>query len=755
MPDPELLRRYIDTVQQQIAELRERARHGASTVRPEELEAALERIAASMHALPARVCGDGSPGDGSRSGAPEPAVERERYRELFRFAPEAYLVTDAAGVIQEANAAAARLLEVRIDRLRGRALETLVRGGGSRDFRGELRRLARSGRRRSWELEMERPGGRVCPVGCTVVAIRSGEDRLASLHWIIRDLSARRAEAARERTLVEEHAARRAAEAARAQIESVLTHLPIGVLIAEAPGGRMLTYNRPVEEIFGFPPPLADSVAEYSSTYLGLHPDGRPYEDEEWPMARAIRKGEVVTGEEIEFIRPDNSRRICLVSAAPVRDAEGRTVAGVVTFSDVTEERRRTMADRFLSEIGDALSTSLDYQTTVQHLAELCTSLLADYCIVHVLENGRARGLGVAHTDRSREGAVRQILRSFPLESDPDHPVMVALRTGEPQLIPHISEELSRRLAPSAEQQRLVRDLGLTSALVVPLRASGNVLGTISLARVGRSRPFGEEDRELAEEVAARAAHAVDNARLYRNARNAARARDEILGVVSHDLRNALNAALMNTDLLLEIAPVFEAGSKERRQMEAVRRSLDHMHRLVQDLLEVDRLERGRLSIQPVRLLPAALAQEVEELFRPVAQEAGQRLEVDIPDSLPPVRADHARLVQVLSNLVSNAMRHTPRDGWVRVGAEPHAAGVRFLVADSGSGIPPEDLARVFDRFYQAGEPGRGGGGGSGLGLTIARGLVEAQGGRMGVESQPGQGSVFWFTLPRAPEDGA
>jgi signal transduction histidine kinase len=181
--------------------------------------------------------------------------------------------------------------------------------------------------------------------------------------------------------------------------------------------------------------------------------------------------------------------------------------------------------------------------------------------------------------------------------------------------------------------------------------------------------------------------------------------------------------------------------------MEAVRRSLDHMQRLVQDLLEVDRIDRGRLSIHEERLAPGSLVEELNGWLGPVVREAGLHWELDIASDLPPIVADHARLIQVLANLVGNAVNATQPGGRVSVRGEHAGTEIRFHVSDTGAGIDPESLPRIFDRFFQIPVRGKTG---SGLGLTISRGLVEAHGGRMWAESRLGEGSTFSFSLPLA-----
>lgn len=403
----------------------------------------------------------------------------------------------------------------------------------------------------------------------------------------------------------------------------------------------------------------------------------------------------------------------------------------------------------FLSQVSDVLHSSLDYRATIQSVARLCAGFLAEYCIVHVEDAGEVRALGIAHTDVRREEGLREILRLLPIGPSSRNPVVDVLRSGKPRLMAHIGDaELASLTGASPHGERL-RELGLTSALMVPLTARGHTLGAISLARSGSAPPYGEEDLATVEELARRAALPVDNARLYREARREAMARERTLGVVSHDLRNALNSALMHSDLLLDLAPNQLTGAQGRKQMMGLRRSLEHMQRLVQDLLDVENIESGRLSLHLDPLDLRALAGEIDEMFAPLARERGIELYVRLPDLAGGPGADHVRIVQVLSNLVTNAIEFTARGGRIAVTATEDGDVLRFCVQDNGAGIPAAYLPRVFDRHWRGEGSGRRSAG-SGLGLTIVRGLVQAHGGETWVHSAEGAGSSFYFTLPLA-----
>jgi signal transduction histidine kinase len=274
---------------------------------------------------------------------------------------------------------------------------------------------------------------------------------------------------------------------------------------------------------------------------------------------------------------------------------------------------------------------------------------------------------------------------------------------------------------------------------------SGKPLGALTLVTSGSGRRFEIADLSLAADLARRAAIVVEHARLFHEAQQATRARDDVLAVVAHDLRNPLNTVIMAVSLMLDSTPVERP--QERRQVEIVRRAADRMNRMIQDLLDVRRMESGRLGIDTRPESPASLVNDTVEMLFPLAHGSTITLEANVAENLAPVVADAARIQQVLSNLVGNAVKFTPRDGRVIVSAEPIDGGVRFGVIDNGPGIPPDQVPHIFGRFWQAMPSDRRG---IGLGLAIAKGIVEAHGGMIWVESQVGLGSTFYFTLPSA-----
>ena len=411
--------------------------------------------------------------------------------------------------------------------------------------------------------------------------------------------------------------------------------------------------------------------------------------------------------------------------------------------SDAQAAERRSA---FLAEAGTLLDASLDYHDTFQKLARLAVPTLADYCLIdEALPDGGLRRIARAHVNPAKEVYLYSRMDHPPDDDLDRHPVLRAIRSGLAVLVPEFTD--LDTLAHDDDHRARLSALALRSYIVAPLVARGRVLGTITLAAAEESeRRYRPADVTLAEELARRAAVAIDNARLYTQAQQAIRARDAVLAVVSHDLRNPLSSILLNATMALD----FGGASLDPWLAETLRQvvgSVEETNRLIGDLLDVARLENGGLSLDRVAVDGRALVRRAVAMLSPIAQERGVALVHEDGAGPVPVLADADRVVQVLSNLIGNAVKFTPRGGSVRVAAAPGAGEHRFVVEDTGVGIPEDHLPHVFDRFWQVGRADRRG---VGLGLPIARGLVEAHGGRVWIDSRPGAGTAVHFTLPSA-----
>lgn len=405
---------------------------------------------------------------------------------------------------------------------------------------------------------------------------------------------------------------------------------------------------------------------------------------------------------------------------------------------------------RFLAEASAALDHSLDYEETLTNVVHLVVPRIADYAAIALLNDDGSLTWGCsAHADPGQQELAARLRAYQPQLQIESNPARRALRTGETVVIDVVDDAFLQTIAADERHLALLRRLEPTSVIYLPLSARDKTLGSLILCTTDQSnRRYTDRDVATANEVARRVSLAVDHALLFRAAEQAALARDQMMALVSHDLRNPLATVQMAVSFMLdEIVPDDLAHENERAQLAAIHRSADRMYRLVQDLLNVAAIEAGQLAVTRSPLSVDDLMSDALELLRPLAAAKRIVLVTDVSPTLPPVAADRERVLQVFSNLGGNAIKFTPEDGRIELAATQSGESVEFAVRDTGPGIPPEDLPHVFDRFWQAKKTARGG---VGLGLAIAKGIVETHGGRIRIESEPGRGSRFAFTLPVA-----
>jgi signal transduction histidine kinase len=411
---------------------------------------------------------------------------------------------------------------------------------------------------------------------------------------------------------------------------------------------------------------------------------------------------------------------------------------------------------RILSQASEVLAASLDYEATLQSVARLAVPFLADLCFIDLLTgDGRIERVAV-HGNPKRQPLLDEIGRFIPTLDDKTHPVVRVLENGESELVPELDSRSFRGGALGAARAHLASQEGQVvafaeeihagSSMTVPLVARGRTLGALTFCFAESGRKHTPRDLDLAEELAHRAAVAVDNARLFADAQRAIRSREELLAVVSHDLRNPLSSILTSTSLLARRAPQ-EDGARTRKHTEIITRSVERMDRLIGDLLDIASIEAGGLVIEPETNDAAALLHDAIEAHSGAAREKEQRLESSVDASVHLVRCDRERVLQVFANLIGNAIKFAPRATPIALSAQVVGDEVRFCVRDAGPGIAEAEVPHAFDRFYQVRKRARSG---VGLGLSIAKGIVEAHGGRIWLESAPEVGSAFWFTLPVA-----
>ena len=407
-----------------------------------------------------------------------------------------------------------------------------------------------------------------------------------------------------------------------------------------------------------------------------------------------------------------------------------------VMMIDVTEQIRSRRALEVLAQAGRVLGESLDVKATLQRLMSIVVPTLADLCALDLLEHDEIDRFVVAHRDPTMAELVRVVRRRGMRNRSAG--VEYVLSTGKPQLVKTVTEEFQRASTHDEEHYEQAKRLGVTSFVSVPLVARGRIIGAFTLASTGGVPPYDDQDLALVSALADQAALALENAREHAAAIEATRLRDEVLGVVSHDLKNPLNTIKLSASSL--------ARHSDAEEVPVIRRAVQRAERLIQDLVLASKLDFAALPLDRRPTSVRAILDGLVALHGGAAVSKSLELRARI-DGDDEVAIDRHRVAQMLDNLVTNAIAFT-ETGSVEIRARVNGENLILEVSDTGPGIAPEILVHVFDRFWQSAHAGRAA---AGLGLAIARGVALAHGGDITVETALGRGTTFTATLPITP----
>lgn len=533
------------------------------------------------------------------------------------------------------------------------------------------------------------------------------------------------------RTTREAEVARDAAETARSQLESVLQNLPDAVRVYDAdwrfsyinPASRQLLTRLGIDADHVIGRKVWDLMPRLKGTRLAEE------------TKRARREGVVITYEDY-------------VPGLDVWLENTVVPAGesLMTFTrDITRRKREDAGTKLLADASRLLASTLDYEETLQAVARLAVGELADWCAVDLVgPTGRVRQVVIAHIDEAKIKWARKLNKRYPPDYDSPTGVGQVIRSGKPQIYPEITDEMLVASAKDAEHLAIMRELQIKSALVVPMIARGRTVGALTLISSERGRRYGEQDLALATELGTRAAIAIDNAQLYRSAQAASEAKSAFLATMSHELRTPLNAIIGYQSLLKEgiYGPLTE---QQISQLQRIRSSADHLLGLIDEVLTFSRVEAGKEVVQIGDVELRSIVDEAVTMVAPVAQAKGVAVRVE-GDGIR-LNTDPGKVRQIVLNLVSNALKFTDT-GEIRVQLSRGRDIATISVIDTGIGIAPENLERIFDPFWQVEQRSTRKAGGTGLGLSVSRTLARLIGGEIAVESEPGKGSTFVLRLP-------
>jgi PAS domain S-box-containing protein len=671
--------------------------------------------------------------------------EEERAQQLRRWLAttlasigDAVIAANADGKVVFVNREAARLIGLEPASAIGLPVEELffLEGQGAARLENPVQIVLRENRiveTTGHTLLVRRDGERV-PVEDSAAPIRADNGGMIGVVVVFRDVTAKRAS---ERVIRRSEARYRNLVTAAPAAQAVWILDASGKMLEDSPTWRSFT-GQSAEAL------MAGGWID------AVHPDDREAVHAAWQKARAAT---APFETEYRARMTDGTYRWFSARGAPLLDDEGSIIEWVGTAIDIDEQKRASDEIRFINEASALLASSLDYQTTLATVSRLVVPRFADWCAVDIAtDEGTYERLSVAHVDPRKVALAYELNQRYPPDPATD-PVLQAIRTGEKVLIPQITDEMILAGARDPEHLEVIRSLGLSSFLLLPMTARGRTLGTITFALAESGRFYSERDLPLLEDLARRGAIAVDNARLYQEAESANRAKDEFLATLSHELRTPLTA-------ILGWARMLRTGSTDPKTQElafeTIERSAKAQAELIDEILDISRIVTGKfeLAVAPVDLLQ--LTKQILDSFHPAAEAKQIRLELESSTPKIAMRGDPARLKQVIWNLVSNALKFSDPGATVLVRLERSDARVRLSVHDTGRGIDPEFLPHVWERFRQADSTTTRQFGGLGLGLSVVRHLVELHGGSVEVTSEGlGRGATFTVEFPVQTDDVA
>ena len=560
-------------------------------------------------------------------------------------------------------------------------------------------------------------------------------DRLLGMGIIARDIS--------ERKRLEENL--RLSEAKASGIVSISAD----AIISFDRDQRITLFNEGAERIFGY----SKEEAIGSSLDLLLPERFRDLHRHHVNKFAAGDQSARRMGERTTMIsgRRKNGEEFPADAAISKLDIAGTCIL-TVSLRDMTRQKKLENEQRFLAEVGAVLATTLDYDRTLDNIVHLAVRDLADICILYTFDaNGDVRRSNAASRDPEKAWICDTLLKT-PFDQSRRPLIDKVVQTKKSLLVQGMPPEVLESVAHSSDHLKALRSTELKSLILSPLIARDKVLGAIGLVASANSRSYGIDDLPMVENLAHRAATAIENARLHHEAERereiavaAVKTREDVLAIVSHDLKNPLASIDLVAQALQRLTD-FDIDDMRDYGIR-LQRLVGFMNTLIGDLLDFGKIRAGTFTVEKYRESPVEFISFASDDIRPLAQAKRLHFQVDLPPELPNVDCDANRIAQVLANLLGNAIKFTPPGGLVNLSAKVTGQELLISVADSGPGIPNENLSRVFDRFWQAKETRQLG---SGLGLAIAKGIIDAHGTRIWAESTFGKGSRFSFTLPLA-----
>lgn len=507
-------------------------------------------------------------------------------------------------------------------------------------------------------------------------------------------------------------------------------------IISKSIDGIITSWNKGAQRLYGYEP--HEIVGLPVSV---LMPPGKK---NDFPkIMHELQQGRKV--EHYETQRQTKDGRILDVSitVSPLRDKEGKIIGASKVARDITDRKRIEKRQQFLEKVGAILGASIDYETTLKNLGKLIVPEMADYCRIVVLdEQKQIKEISINYIDKKKLPLIKNLYQSYKKDGTAGVDTMVI--TGKSELIPEINTDT---LQGSNDQTiSIVKQLNLQSYMGVPMKLGNRIIGALTFSSTNKERIYTSEDVSVAEELARRAAWAIENAHLYNEAQKAIALRDDFISVASHELRTPLTSLKMYTQVLTR---QHAQKGEDTRSLERMDAQINKLTMLVQDLLNISRFQSGKFEYQDDFFDLNEVVNEVVENIQATASKHTIEIEGSISKR---VWGDKDRIAQVLTNLLTNAIKYSPEADTVIVHLTAEKDSAVVTVQDFGIGIEKNHINKLFQRFYRVTDQKDKMFPGLGLGLYISNEIVKRYGGKMEVVSHWGKGSQFSFILPYKPK---
>ena len=535
--------------------------------------------------------------------------------------------------------------------------------------------------------------------------------------------------------------------------EAMIAGMSDGVLLVDGEG-KSVFINPAGQRLLGRSD-IGVPIYKQAAVYRLRDEHGRTLDPQELPAAQALSTGRAVQDVTVLIAREGAERVAVSMSATPLRE-DGHTSGVVVTFRDITErraleEQMQVQAERaqILADAGAFFSSNIDPTWVTQAIAERVAEVLGDWSAV-ILRSGDTKELSVAaiyHRDMASLGLAWSYIYRQPLVVG-EGIIGQVVSTGYPSMM----TDVPRTIDVTNPGTYHPSPAKLASLLVLPLRTRRELLGALVIAANDPDRAMTDDKLPLAEFLAERAALAIENAKLYteqvearRKVEDLSRLKDEFLSIASHELRTPVTSIKGYTQLAKMLIKEGDLNTSEE-YLDIALDQIDRMSRLILELLDVSRIETGRLEIRREAIHWPHFVRDV--VHRHHTAVSDRRFHVSVPDDGKVVTGDRDRLEQVLGNLLENAVKYSPDGSDVTVTVEDRGDSLLTAVCDRGIGIPADEIGQVFERFHRGRQVSSTNYGGLGLGLYITKQIIERHGGSIWVESKEGQGTTFYFSLP-------